>query len=459
MWTPILDNRSRPKYRAIAETLASDIDAGILKPGDKLPPQRDLAWHLDVTVGTISRAYGEAERLGLVTGEVGRGTYVLRPGIRDGFPTTSPDEPEIVDLSLSFPAPGIEAACFEPTLGEIMTDPKSADLLNYRSSGNSERHRRAGATWLAESGLHVPFERIIVTIGAQNGILVALSAHTQVGDRVLTEALTFPGIKPVASMLGLTLEGVAMDEEGVIPDALEAACRTHRPRLLYMVPTIQNPTTAVMSPRRREEIAEVALRNNLMVVEDDICSRCLEDPPVPIAALLPENCIHLTSLSKTVAPGLRVGYLVPPEKHVESHESVLRATTWSAPGLMAEIATRWIEDGSAERILRSRRRESSTRFGLTRKILGGSDLRAVEGGHHIWLHLPEPWRADEFTAEARRRNIVVSPGEIFSVGRAPAPHAVRLCIGMPSRRSDLEGALKELATILRERSIRGHAVV
>lgn len=448
IWMPVLDGRSGPKYRAIADVIVDDVTSGRLPPGTRLPPQRDLAWKLGVTVGTVSRAYSEAERLGYVRGEVGRGTYVMRPGLRDGFPMRDLQAGDAVDLSLSFPAPGAEGDYIAGALAAIAGDSSARDLLDYQPPAGGMRHRAAGAAWIATTGLDVPPEQIVVTTGAQNGILVALAALTQPGDQVLTEALTFPGVKPVAAMLGLRLEGVPVDGEGMIPEALEAACRSQPSRVLYVVPTVHNPTAVVMPPARRAAIAAIARRHDLTIVEDDIAARCIDAPPLPIATLVPERCLYLTSLSKTVAPGLRIGYLAGPPGLLERNASVVRASAWMAVPLAAELAARWIEDGTAEHILESRRSEAVARYRLARETLAGHRLTGTPGSNHLWLTLPEPWRAGDFATEAQRRKVIVSPAEIFAVGRAPAPHAVRLCIGMPRRREALAAALDTLAAVL-----------
>ena len=449
IWIPELAARTGPKYLTVAEAIAEDISAGRLQPGTKLPPQRDLAWRLGVTVGTVSRAYTEAERQGLVRGEVGRGTYVLRPGLREGFPPRETAPADHIDLSLSFPAPGEEAEHLSHALQRIAADPAAFDLLEYQTPAGNLRHRAAGAAWLSMTGIHAAAEQVVITSGAQNGILVAFAALTQPGDHILTESLTFPGVKPVARMLGLRMEGLSVDENGLIPEALETACRMQNSKFLYTIPTIHNPTAVVMPQERREAIAEIARRHGLHIIEDDIAARCMKDPPQPIATMVPELTVYLTSLSKTVAPGLRIGFLHSPEELLERQASIVGASAWMAPPLTAELATSWIEDGTAERILDSRRAEAVARLALAREKLQGQCISATPGCHHIWLTLPEPWRAADFTAEAKRRGVIVAPAEIFAAGRVDVPHAVRICIGMPRYRNQLESALDTLADILK----------
>ena len=204
-----------------------------------------------------------------------------------------------------------------------------------------------------------------------------------------------------------------VDEHSLIPGALETACRIQHSKFLFTMPTIHNPAAVVMPQERRGAIAEIARRHGLHIIEDDIAARCMEDPPQPIAVMVPEFTIYLTSLSKTVAPGLRIGFLHSPEELLERQASIVGASAWMAPPLTAELATSWIEDGTAESILDSGRAEAGARLALARDKLPGQCISTTPGCHHIWLTLPEPWRAADFTAEAKRRGVIVTPAEIL----------------------------------------------
>ncbi len=451
-WQPNLDGRSGPRYVAIADALAADLAAGMFEPGERLPTHRDLAWRLGVTVGTVSRAYAEAGRRGLVSGEVGRGTYVRgrrRPesyfvhGGRDA-------DPAAIDLGLAIPPPGASDGFLGPTLAALAKDPQAAALLGYQPAAGKLEHRVAGAEWLARRGFEVAPERVIVTNGGNHGITVALAATTRPGDRVLIERLSYAVIQPIARMLGLRLEGVATDAHGMQPEALEAACRTSDARALYCIPTLQNPTTAIMPEARRRAIAELAERYDLAVLEDDIFARLMDRVPPAIASLVPERGYYLTSLSKTLAPGLRVGYLAGPAHAIEKLTGAVRATCMMASPIPAEIASRWIRDGTAERILESTRAELALRRACALDILGAWDPDCPPGSPFAWLHLPEPWRAVDFAAAAKRRGVVVAPAEAFAVGRGEVAHGVRIGLGPPRERGRLEQALQRLADLLRD---------
>ena len=243
IWITELAAQTGPKYFAVANMIAEDISAGHLQPGTKLPPRQDLAWRLAVTV---SIANTEAERQSLVRGEVGRDTYVLRPGLREGFPPCEAPSADHINLSLSFPAPGEEAEHLSQALQRIAADPVAFDLLDYQTPAGNLRHRAAGAAWLSMTGSHATAEEVVITSGAQNGILGAFAALTQPSEPILTESLTFPSIKPVALMQGLRLEGLPVCENALIPETLETACRTQNIKFLDTTPATHNPTAVVM---------------------------------------------------------------------------------------------------------------------------------------------------------------------------------------------------------------------
>ncbi len=459
IWLPKLAERTGPLYLAIADQLARDHDAGRIKPGDRLPTHRELAWKLGVTVGTVSRAYAEAERRGLVAGEVGRGTFIRERGTGLPAAATQVADDDFVDLARSFPADTRPHVAVARLLADIATAPELPQLLSYATNLGLPAHRAAGAAWLTRSGLTATPNEIVVTNGAQHAITIAMAAVARAGDAVLSEQLTFYGMKSVATLLSLRLHGVAMDEQGLIPDALEAACRQASPKALYCIPTLQNPTAAIMPTERRQAIAAICRRHGVVIVEDDIYGFLSPDGPPPIASFAPDNCIYLTSLSKSVAPGLRVGYLRAPAELLDRIGSSLRTTMWMATPLMAEIACRLVRSGEAGRLADAQLAEATARQAMAQERLAGFEFATHPASFHLWLTLPEPWRREEFTVQARQRGVGVASAEAFAVGRAPVPHAVRLAPVAARDRASLDRALVTIANLLREPPDRGIALV
>ena len=265
---------------------------------------------------------------------------------------------------------------------------------------------------------------------------VLFSALLRPGDTILTGQLTYPGMQALAQMLGLRIRGVALDEEGIRPDALEEACHDGSPAALYCVPTLQNPTCAVMSEERRRQIAEVARRHDLLVVEDHVHAHMVDDEPPPLIVFAPERTIHLSTISKSVTFGLRTGFVLGLDHLVERIRAGVRSTIWMPPLLMAEVTTRSLSDGTADRIAAMKREELQARTAILREVLGDRyDLRGTDSSIHFWLQLPEPWRSDECMAQARQRGVLVAGAEAFAAGRAPRGAGVHR-EGPPARGSE-----------------------
>ena len=453
IWTPALKGNPGPRYLSIAEALAEDVASGRLAAGARLPTHRELADRLGVTVGTVSRAYAEAARRGLISGEVGRGTFVRR--LVSEQPSALPQHwsvPEgFVDLSVNHPpepAGGLMEAALQATLATLSRRERLADLLGYPPEGGAPGHRQAGAAWIARSGLEVPPQQVLVTSGSQHAMTAIFAALLRPGDLVVTEAVTYPGLKALAGLLHMRLQGLAWDQHGLRPDALAAACRTGSVKAVYCVPTLQNPTATVMPEPRRRENAAIARAQGVMIVEDDVHGPLVPDCPRPIAAFAPESSLFLAGTAKSLAPGLRIGYLAAPAAFVSRLAAGIRATTWMASPLTAEIASLWIADGTADRILEGRRKATAERRRVLDAVVGARAERSHPAASHVWLPLPEPWRAESFADELHRRGVAVTPASAFAVARGAAPQAVRICLGAARDLAALESGLRILAETL-----------
>jgi DNA-binding transcriptional MocR family regulator len=447
-WLPDLQHQTGPRYAAIADRLAQDIASGRLKAGDRLPTHRELAWKLGVTVGTVTRAYAEAERRGLIGGEVGRGTFIRERG-GDGLPAVEANPDGLIDLARNFPPGWRDNREVAGILADLAHSNDLGPLLGYAPNLGLPSHREAGAQWLARTGIEARTAQVAVTNGAQHAMLVSLAALTRPGDVVLSEQLTFYGLKSLGTHLSLRLYGVEIDAHGLVPAALDAACRLMAPKALYCMPTLHNPTTASMPEERRREIAAICVRHGVTIVEDDIYGFLVENAPPPLTSFAPDHSIALTSLSKCIAPGMRVGYLRASETLMERVASALRATTWMATPFMGEIATRLIRSGQADRMARQMREESKARQLIVRRLLPDAEYDAHEAGFHIWLKLPEPWRREEFTQQVRRHGVGLAPADAFAIGRVPVPHAMRVGLSAARDRAQLERALGIIADVLR----------
>ncbi|QQS12082.1 MAG: PLP-dependent aminotransferase family protein [Rhodospirillales bacterium] len=422
-WRPTLDpGAATPLYVTICNQLAADIASGKLEPHTKLPTHRDLAWTLQCTIGTITRAYAEAERRGLVHGEVGRGTFVRPPAlpwpdpvVRKSLenPTGDPRADlgaapaRIVDLAMNWTADVGADELLRKTLADISTSKDIASLLEFNGRNGLARHREAGARLLARryklpdpttrtkgavpSSGPVDPERVLIAAGTQHALMVTLAALAAPGDAILVEDLTYPGIVSLARLMRLRLKPLRCDSDGPMPGAFDAACRAGDARALYLVPVQHNPTGRTIGEQRRRELARIAAAYDLPVIEDDIYGYFPTDAPLPIAAFAPDHVIHLAGLSKAGAPGLRIGFLHAPPKLIGRLAAAMAAASWTAAPLAAEVAARWIDDGTLEEVLRRKRVEARKRFELAAQIFRDAGVAVRTGPDHV---LP-PTRARE----------------------------------------------------------------
>ncbi len=456
IWQADLSRVSGPLYLGIADALGRDIESGVLPEGTRLPTHRDLAEALGVTVGTVSRAYAEAERRGLVKGEVGRGTFVRGGRPSDtAFAASAAKDDGMIQMDLSVPGVPIhpeQERELRAAFRRLCASPHLNSLLESRTIAGSERHRRAFAEWARRWGLSADPDRILICCGAQHGLTAAISSLTKPGDAVFVENLTYPGMRAVAGLLHLRLHGLPMDEHGLIPEAFERACRKGAAKVLYCIPTLQNPTLSVMTEERRRRIAEIAMEWEIALVEDEAYAFLEERRPRPICSWMPELGYHLLSVSKIIAPGLRVGALTVPKGAAERASTALWATTWVAPTPLVDVVAEWIERDDLERFAQWQREELSIRNRLAQEAFEGFRQRGHRCGPHLWLELPETWRSDEFVLHSRRKGVAVASSESFTAGATVAPRAVRLSLGAERNRKRLQTGLGIIAEMLNERS-------
>jgi DNA-binding transcriptional MocR family regulator len=462
IWIPNLAGRSGPKYRALTDAITDAITGGLLTAETKLPPQRDLAYALDISIGTVTRAYKDAERRGLVVGEVGRGTYVRPRGASGATetlwaPARERDGP--ISLVMNLPPAGIAAPALAETFRDLGRSSDLGALLDHQTSGRIEAHLHSAASWLGRVGLDATGEEIVLTNGAQHGILMALMAVAHPGDTVLAEKLTYPPLKQMAHHFGLKLHGLDMDDAGTIPDALEAACRKTKATVLYCMPTLHSPTGITMPEERRRKIAEISRKHGLTIIEDDVFGFLPEVRPAPLATFAPERTLFVTSVSKSLAPGLRIGIVRVPEDHREALRNAVQMSCWMPSPITAEITHRWIEDGTADRLNDWLRREMGVRCRLARDILGSAAGGLLGLSYHLWIDLPKSWTEEAFRRAAEQRNVKVASGEIFLLKPGAAPQSLRLALGYETSQERLHKGLAVVADLLESDGARRATIV
>jgi DNA-binding transcriptional MocR family regulator len=431
-------------YRMIADAVSADIAAGRLRSGERLPPQRRFARQHGIAASTAARVYGELVRRGLAVGEVGRGTFV-----RAAAPTPEPAlaEPASarVDLELNFPLVPEQAALLSVSLAGLLRPDVLADLLRPVTVSGTAPARAAIASLLTHPEWTPTPGRILFAGNGRQAIAAAVAALVPVGGRLGVEALTYPVVKGVAARLGVTLVPLDMDEHGLVPRAVRDATV----RAIYVQPTLHNPLGITMPADRRLELAEVLAERELPAIEDGIYTFLRDDLP-PLAAHAPDQVVLVDSMSKRVAPGLTLGFAVPPAALYEGVAGALRSGGWAAGRFAIEAATHCVTDGTAATIQSAKRADAVARQRMVADRLAGFAVRADPRAFHCWWELPEPWRAETFVAAAARQGIAVTPAAAFAAGKGRAPNAVRLAISAPSP-AVLESTVDILARLARAR--------
>jgi DNA-binding transcriptional MocR family regulator len=435
---------SKFEYLKLADTIAAEIADGTLKAGDRLPPQRNFAYEHNIAVSTASRVYTELLRRGLVVGEVGRGTFISGDAKRG---TAAAGEPRgiRIDLEFNYPILPDQTAMISKSL-DGLEKPASLDTaLRQATSTGTLPIRSVAANYLSQDAWSPVAEQLVFTGNGRQSIAAALASIVPTGGRCGVEVLTYPFVKGIAARLGINLVPLAMDEGGVRPDAVQKAHREANLSAIYIQPVVQNPLGMTMSPTRRADLLRVVEKLNLLVIEDHVYG-FLDDAP-PLAALAPESCIVLDSLSKKAAPGLTLGFVVPPRRLRESVMAAVRSGGWTASGYAFAAAQRMMGDGTVAELARLKRLDARARQKLAADCLSGFEIQANERAYHLWLTLPAHWRSQTFVAAAARRDIALTPSTTFAVTPGHAPNAVRLALAAPTM-DQLESGLRTLAAML-----------
>lgn len=441
LWLQGLTRAQGPHYLAIADAIERALADGSLKPGERLPAQRALAAQLGLDLTTITRAYDEARRRHLLEGRGARGTYAAAPKV-----ALAP----LLDLSMNIPPPpaGVDFAdMLKHGLAQVLLHADSDLLMSYHLGGGSDADRAAAALWLAPMLPGVRPDQLVACPGAQTALAALLLCLTVPGEVIVTETALYPGLRAAAEQLGRRVVAVEGDEHGMHPYTLEQACRKHDARLVYLNPTLQNPTARTIPAARRAELAATAQRCGTFIIEDDPYWLLAEAPPVPITALAPERSCYIATLSKCLAPGLRTAFVLLPDATLrERFMQALRSFVLMFTPLTTALATQWIHDGTAQRLLDGVRAEAQARQQLAHTLLATGQTEGI----HLWLPLPSYWTSQELAHSALAEGLSITPSSAF-YGTGKPPNAIRIALGSLRERGHLAEALRQLSQLLARR--------
>lgn len=438
-WTPRLAEIPVSASDKLTAALIEDIAGGLSGPGDRLPAHRELAWHLKVSVGTVTKAYAALARRGLVRSFHGRGMFVA---------VTSQATRPLIDLSINAPPQMLSDRLLSAALETLARRSDAGMFSAFTPAAGRSEHRLQMARWLSGTGLVCRRENILLTNGAQQALAIAFAVAATPGTTVFTEAFTYPGALLIGRRAGLKLCGIEMDEQGMTADALDKALTEDKSsrQVVYITPTLQNPTTATMSVMRREDIVRVCRDHDAIIVEDDVYSVFTPPDHLPLAAMAPERTFHVTGFSKILSPGLRIGALVAPDWAIGEAESCLQASSTMAAPLSAAIMELWLSDGTAASVASTIRLEAARRAGLAARILSRHCTIRNGNGFHLWLPMPTE-KAEELVARAATCGILLMPAAAPLTDPTRQAGGIRVSLGGPSP-DQLIAALAALEELL-----------
>lgn len=446
-WKPNISTISGPLYKALADLLEEDIQNGTLKPGDKLPPQRELADFLDVNLSTISRAFKLCEQKGLISGAIGKGTYISSDANVNSTLLNPANTKNLIEMGATYP-PYAQNKYIIKFIENMLHQPNSDKFLEYSSPCGTLAQRLSGVKWLKKLNLNVTEENVLLASGGQNALCAVLSSLFQSGDRIGTDPLIYSGLKTLAKMLGIQLVPIMQKMNEMSPMALKNYCKNNELKGIYLIPDHQNPTTHSMSLKTRKEIAEIAKEYNLIIIEDGINSMLIENHITPIAALAPDQTIYISSISKVLCAGLRVSFIAAPHIYKKALESALYNINMMVSPLNAEIVHQLINSPIGDKIVRERRNMIIERSTLTNTILNDFEILGDKYCNFRWLLLPEGWNGKIFETCAKNSGVQIYCAERFAIGNVSVPAAVRISITAPKDLAELERGLNIIKSIL-----------
>jgi DNA-binding transcriptional MocR family regulator len=448
-WIPEVIDKSKPIYEGIVAALRRDVHSGRLAAGAKLPTHRWLAQALGISIGTVTRAYTDAQKIGLINSERGRGVFVAHQDKLDEATYPVPSRSSTyLNLSMNQPAINYRSDILQKCFSEMSLRNDLMRLIDYTLAPGEERHYRAASAWIRFSGLEVSPDSLLLCNGAQQALFAAVSTFARPGAMIATETLNYPPLRRIADMIGVRLVGVAIDRDGMIPESLEEVCRDDNIRMIICTPRGHNPTTACLPMKRRQRILDIADHYGIPVVEDDVYGAFYGSSAPTLFEMSGGRTIYINSLSKCIAPGLRIGFLAAPQAKLPALTQPLYNTTLYTPGITSEIFVNAMNRGLIAETLEWQRRELQRRHLKASNILADFECRISPGCYHAWLMLPDHLSAERLTMSARQVGLLVTPGSVFSIADAAAPAALRLSLGRPSTIQSLERALEQLVALM-----------
>lgn len=436
-----------PAYRLIADLIEEDVESGRLQARDRLPPLRDLANAVGINYTTAARAYNEARSRGLIDSHPGSGTFVkgktvMVPPSRGSYEMT-------MNMVIEPSIPTLVEQVRDSALS-VLARQDLYSMLRYQAFGGSSRSKEAALVWLDQRLSRAEPENVLVCPGIHSALLGLLTQLATPGKLICVESLAYPGIKAIAAQLGLTIHSLERDSDGPLVRPFEEICKKGDVGVLYLNPTIHNPTTTTIPQGRREGLADVALRYSIPIIEDDAYTLLSDEDITPIADLAPELTYYIMGTAKCFGPGLRSAFVhAPSKRYAQRFAGAMRALSVMSSPLVDSLVSNWILDGTDEAMRKAIRNEGIARLKLAEQYLGRQRIASAKGAFHLWLKLPKAsnWNPSELAVQLRSHGVSAVASAAFSTDNNP-PDALRLCFGGPISRDDWEDGLQYTADLI-----------
>lgn len=445
-WKPVIDRTVKSIYLSLADKLEQDIISGTLLPGTKLPPQRELADFLDINVSTVSKAFKVCELKGLLSATIGSGTFVSFDALSNVYLLTEGSSPDLIEMGATVPEVSSNKMLMLQ-LKNMVNEPNSCRWFNYNRPRDTLWQKDAAVILMKKCGCNSDRESILFSNGGQNAITAILGGLFKYGDKIGVDPHTYPGLKTSAAMLGIQLVPIKQVHSEMDQDSLICACRNENLKGIYIIPDHQNPTTHTMSLDCRKVLGQIAKEHNILIIEDGTY-HLMSEPISSVASFAPERTVYIASLSKTVAPGLRLAYVSVPKSYKVPLSNALYNINVSVSPLMSELSARLIVSGEIDGIIEKHKKNTTKRNKIVNEYISEYDCRGDETCIFRWLYLPKNVTGAKFEALALKWGIQVYAAERFAVGNTIPEKAVRLAICAPETLEELKQGLKVLQQLL-----------
>ena len=447
-WKPNTKDLTPPLYKSLAQLLENDIQNGTLNPGDKLPPQRELADFLDLNLSTITRAFKICELKGLISGTTGKGTYISSDVQTSPLLLSTLNE-DYIDMGAAFPLYEQNKYIID-LIKKLIKKTNIENFLQYSPPIGLLSHRKTACKYLRKFNINATPENIMITSGSQNALSIILMSLFASGDKIGTDPLTYPAFKSLANMLGIRLFPLPINNTSVTYENLDTICKNENIKGLYLIPEMHNPTTYSMSKNQKEKLSKIIKNNNLLLIEDGIYSYLSDSNNIPLSAMAPNHSLYISSLSKSLCAGLRVSFMVVPNKYKSKIEQGIYNVNVTTSSFNVEIACQAIETQLSDKIISERKKLTLERNTIVNRILKNRTVYGNDYSLFRWLVLPKHICGSKFEIRALEKGVQVFCADRFVVGNSKFEPAARLSVCSPKNNEELEHALIIIDNIINE---------